>query len=107
MKRKKDDLDRLTETLLKRYPFAKEEMEKSGKAIDIAYQIYDLRKISGLTQTQLAKLLHTSQSNISRIESAEYESYTFKTLEKVAKALKSKLEIKIIPPDNYKFPSHL
>lgn len=107
MKRKKDDLDRLTETLLKRYPFAKEEMEKAGQAIEVAYQIYDLRKIARLTQTQLAKLLHTSQSNISRIESAEYESYTFKTLEKVAKALKARLEIKIIPQETYKIPNPL
>lgn len=107
MKRKKDDLDRLTETLLKRYPFAKEEMEKAGKAIDIAYQIYDLRKISGLTQTELAKLVGTKQSNIARIESADYTGYTLKTLEKVTKALKARLEIKIITQDNYKFPNHL
>lgn len=97
MRRRKDDLDRLTEKLLKRYPAMEEEMEKAGQAIDIAYQIYDLRQAAMLTQTQLAKLLHTSQSNISRIESAEYESYTFKTLEKVTKALKARLEIKIVP----------
>ena len=102
--RRRDDLDRLTEKLLKRYPSMEEEMEKAGQAIDIAYQIYDLRKAAGLTQTQLAKLLHTSQSNVSRIESAEYESYTFKTLEKVTKALKARLQIKIVPADSYNRP---
>lgn len=96
MKRKKDDLDRLTEKLLKRHPSMKEEMKKAGEAIDIAYQIYDLRKKAGLTQTQLAKMVHTRQSNIARIESAEYESYTFKTLGKVAKALKARLEVKVV-----------
>lgn len=100
MRRKKDDLDRLTEKLLQRYPDMEEEMKKSGQAIDIAYQIYDLRKKAGLTQTQLAKLVHTSQANIARIESAEYESYTRKTLEKVAKALNARLEIKIVPADS-------
>lgn len=97
MRRKKDDLDRLTEKLLKQDPTFKEEMEKAGRAWDIAFQIYDLRKKSGLTQAQLAKLVRTSQSNIARIESADYTSYTFKTLEKVTKALKAKLEIRIIP----------
>ena len=97
MKRKKDDLDRLTDKLLKRHPSLKEEMAKAGEAIDIAYQIYDLRRASGLTQTQLAKMVRTRQSNISRIESADYTGYTLTTLEKVTKALKAKLEIRIVP----------
>jgi len=97
MKRRKDDLDRLIEKALKIDPSLKEEMEKAGRAWDIAFQIYDLRKKSGLTQSQLAKLVGTSQSNIARIESADYTGYTFKTLEKVTKALRAKLEIRIIP----------
>lgn len=97
MKKRKDDLDRLVEKALKIDPSLKEGMEKAGQAWDIAFQIYDLRKKSGLTQTQLAKLVRTSQSNIARIESADYTGYTFKTLEKVTKALKAKLEIRIVP----------
>lgn len=102
MKRKKDDLDRLTEKLLKADPSLKEEFEKAGQAIDIAYQMYDLRKKAGLTQTQLAKLVRTSQSNIARIEDADYTGYTWKTLEKITKALKARLEIKIVPLDTSK-----
>lgn len=45
----------------------------------------------------LAKLVGTRQSNIARVEAADYTGYTFKTLEKVTKTLKAKLEIKIIP----------
>ena len=97
MKRQKDDLDRLTERLLKEDPSLQEEFEEAGRAWDIAFQIYDLRKKAGLTQTQLAKLVHTKQSNIARIESADYTGYTLKTLEKVTKALKAKLEIRIVP----------
>jgi ribosome-binding protein aMBF1 (putative translation factor) len=100
MRRKKDDLDRLTEKLLKEDPSFQEKLDKAGQAWDIAFQIYDLRKKSGLTQTQLAKLIKTSQSNIARIESADYTGYTFKTLEKVTQALKAKLEIRIIPQAN-------
>ncbi len=97
MKRKKDDLDRLIEKALKIDPSLKEGMEKAGQAWDIAFQMYDLRKKAGLTQKQLANLVGTKQSNIARIEDAYYTGYTLKTLEKVAKALKSRLEIKIVP----------
>lgn len=97
MTRIKDDLDRTIEEALKRDPFLKEEMERAGQAWDIAFQIYDLRKKAGLTQAQLAKLVGTKQSNIARIESADYTAYTLKTLEKVTKALRAKLEIRIVP----------
>lgn len=100
MKRKKDDLDRLTEKLLKLDPSFQEGFERADQAWDIAFQIYDLRKAAGLTQTQLAKLVGTKQSNIARIESADYTGYTLKTLEKVTRALKAKLQIKIVPQDS-------
>ena len=100
MKRRKDDLDRLTEKLIKQDPAFKGELDKAGRAWDIAFQIYDLRKKSGLTQTQLAKLVKTSQANIARIESSDYTGYTFKTVEKVTKAFKAKLEIRIVPRAN-------
>lgn len=96
MKRKKDDLDRLTERLIKEDPSFTEKLEKADRAWDIAFQIYDLRKKAGLTQTQLAKLVGTRQSNIARIESADYTGYTFKSLEKVTKALKARLEVRIV-----------
>lgn len=99
MKRKKDDLDRLTEKLLKQDPSMAEEFEKADQAWDIAFQIYDLRKKAGLTQTQLAKLVGTRQANIARIESADYTGYTLKTLEKVTRALKARLEVRIISTD--------
>ena len=97
MNKHKDDLDRTIEKILKEDPSFKDKLDRAGQAWDIAFQIYDLRKKSRLTQTQLAKLVRTSQSNIARIESADYTGYTFKTLEKVTKALKAKLKIRIIP----------
>lgn len=100
MNKHKDDLDKTIEKILKEDPSFKEKLDKADRAWDIAFQIYDLRKKSGLTQTQLAKLVKTSQSNIARIESADYTGYTFKTLEKVTRALKANLEIRIIPQAN-------
>lgn len=101
-KRRKDDLDRTLEKILKEDPSFKAGLDKAGEAIDIAYQMYDLRKKAGLTQTQLAKLVHTKQANISRIESADYTSYTQKTLEKIAKALKARVEVRVVPLDSPK-----
>ena len=97
MKRKKDDLDRLTEKLLKQDPTLADGFEKADRAWDIAFQVYDLRRKAGLTQKHLADLIGTKQSNIARLESADYTSYTFKTLEKITKALKARLEIRIVP----------
>ena len=98
--RKKDDLDRTIEKILKQDPSFAEKLEKADRAWDIAFQIYDLRQKARLTQKQLAELVGTKQSNIARIEAADYTGYTFKTLEKVTKALRAKLEIRIIPDTN-------
>lgn len=100
MNNKKDDFTRLTEKLLKKDPSLKEELERADQAWDIAMQINDLREKAGLTQKELATLVGTKQSNIARLESADYVGYTLKTLEKVTKALRAKLEIRIIPKAN-------
>lgn len=107
MTRKKDDLDRLTEKLLKQDPSFAEELDKADQAWDIAFQIHDLREQAGLTQKQLAELVGTKQSNIARIEDADYTGYTLKTLEKVTKALKARLEIKIVPQSRSGMTRHV
>jgi ribosome-binding protein aMBF1 (putative translation factor) len=100
MNRPKDDHDRTTEKALKKNPNLAEGLQKAEQAWDIAFQIINLREQAGLTQKQLAELVGTKQSNIARMESSEYTGYTFKTLEKVTKALKAKLEIRIVPDAN-------
>ena len=100
MKRQKDDLDRLTEKLLEQDPSLQEEFVRAEQAWDIAFQIRDLREQAGLTQKQLAELVGTKQSNIARIEGADYTGYTLKTLEKVTKALRARLEVRIVPETN-------
>lgn len=103
MKVKKTDFDKYVEEMVKKDPSLKEGLEKADRAWNIAFQIHDLREKTGLTQKQLAELVGTKQSNIARIESADYTSYTFQTLEKVTKALKAKLEIRIIPQPQGRF----
>lgn len=99
---KQDDLDRYIEKSIKKDPSLKERLNKAEEAWDLAFQIINLREKAGLTQKQLAELMGTKQSNIARIESADYSGYTFKTLEKVTKALKARLEVRIVPLEKTK-----
>jgi len=65
-------------------------------ALMLAMKIAKLREKKGLSQQQLAKLMGTSQQAISRIESGEYEGFTFKTLEKLAEATGTQLKIEFV-----------
>lgn len=100
--KKQTDFDQYVEEMIKKHPSLKKGLERADKAWDIAGQVYDLRKKAGLTQKQLADLVGTKQSNIARLESADNTSYTRKTLEKITKALKARLEIRIVPLDSPK-----
>lgn len=78
---------------IKQKPNLEQEIEKAKRAIKIAHQIYKLRKERDLTQKKLAKMIGISQSNIARIESADYNHYTMTTLNKVAIGLNVDLNI--------------
>lgn len=95
--KKKTNFDKYVQDKVKKYPFLKEELRKADLALDIAGQVYSLRKKAGVTQKELANLMGTSQPNIARIESGDYKSYTWKTLDKITKVFKARLEVKIIP----------
>ena len=97
MSKKQSDFRKYLKKAHKRDPDLKARLEKADRAWDIAFQIINLRKKAGLTQKDLADLIGTKQSNIARLESADYTGYTWKTLEKVTKALNARLEVKIVP----------
>ena len=61
-----------------------------------AIQVARIREKEGLTQEKLAKVLHTSQQTISRLEDLSNSSYSLKTLVKLADALHKRLEIKFV-----------
>ena len=70
---------------------------------DIAEQLIRRRNELGLTQKDLAKLLGTHQSRISKIESGQND-VRFSTLLEIAEALETELIITLIPieePSNY------
>ncbi|MDD2902398.1 MAG: helix-turn-helix transcriptional regulator, partial [Syntrophales bacterium] len=65
----------------------------------VARIIYDLRKEAGLTQKELAKLIGTTQSVISRLEDADYEGHSLSMLSRIATALKQRLVFSVMPAD--------
>ncbi len=69
-----------------------EEFEK----LQIGQQIYDLRKEANLTQDELADMVGTTGSVISRLESAEYDGHSLKMLERIAVSLGKKVVISIV-----------
>lgn len=77
-----------------------ESVEREWQKLDIAQQIYDLRTKAGLTQKQLANLVGTTQSVISRLEDADYNGYSLPTLVKIATALHRKIEVSFVPEDS-------
>jgi transcriptional regulator with XRE-family HTH domain len=65
--------------------------------VRIAQEIYDLRTKAGLTQKQLAKMIGTTDSVISRLEDADYRGHSLKTLHRISQALNRRLEVHFVP----------
>ena len=63
---------------------------------DMARMIYDRRKEAGLTQKQLAELVGTTQSVISRLEDADYQGHSLSMLNQIAQALNQRLSVTMI-----------
>jgi transcriptional regulator with XRE-family HTH domain len=62
-------------------------VEDAISAADVAAEIYRVRTAAGLTQSQLAKKVGTTQTVIARLEDAEYEGHSIKLLRRIANAL--------------------
>lgn len=92
--KKPTDFDLYLEDRLKDPGFAKR-FRKAGEAWDVALQLAALRKDAGLSQTELAKRVGTSQQQISRLESANYEGHSLGMLRRVADALGATVSVQI------------
>ena len=64
---------------------------------EVARLIYDARTAAGLTQKQLADRIGTRQPVIARLEDADYEGQSLWMLQRIAKALNRRLEIRLAP----------
>lgn len=89
---KKTNFDLYLEEQLKDPVFA-ERFERAGEAWDVALQIVALREKAGLSQTQLARKLKTTQQQISRLESPDYEGHSLSMLRRVARVLNAHVRV--------------
>ncbi|MBW2184562.1 MAG: helix-turn-helix transcriptional regulator [Deltaproteobacteria bacterium] len=85
----------------KKKALANPEVEKEYMELSPAYalrkQLIKIRKDAGLTQEELAEILHTKKSNISRLENVNSKiSPKLSTIEEYAKAVGYKLEINFV-----------
>src|SRR6266496_4895690 len=95
---KKTNFDIYLEEQLKDPAFA-ERFEKAGEAWDVALQIAALREKAGFSQKDLARKLHTSQQQISRLESPSYEGHSLSMLRRVAEVLGVTVRVTLAPKD--------
>ncbi len=72
-------------------------LEEARADDEVARKIFELRKQAGLTQAQLAKMVGTTASVISRLEDADYEGHSLAMLRRIAAALDKRVEIRFVP----------
>ena len=76
----------------------KQEYESLAPAYILRKQLIKIRKDAGYTQEELAEVLHTKKSNISRLENVNSNiSPKLSTIEEYAKAVGYQVEINFIP----------
>jgi transcriptional regulator with XRE-family HTH domain len=66
----------------------------------IARQLIELRERRGLSQDELATRLGTKQPAISRVERADYQSWSFNTLRRLAETLDARIRVMIEPAED-------
>jgi len=75
----------------------KEEYENLKPVFEIKKQLIEARLKKGLTQEEVAKRMHTSKSNVSRLESLNNKYIpNLMTLIKYANALGCKIDFKVM-----------
>jgi ribosome-binding protein aMBF1 (putative translation factor) len=76
-------------------PEFKKLFDEYGRQLEVAYQILQLRQKKKMSQSELARRVGTTQSNVARIESGQ-QNFTVSLLQKVATALDSDLKISFV-----------
>jgi len=82
-------------TIILKNKEVQDELKKNEAEYKIIEGIIMARKEKNLTQKDLAELIGTKQSNISRFESGNYNP-TIEFLNKIAQAVGKQLEVRIV-----------
>ncbi len=100
---KRKRITEAVEILQRRYvkgdPKRQAALEAERVNAEVALMIYDLRTDVGLTQEELAGLVGTTQSVISRLEDADYEGHSLSMLTRIAAAMNRRLTVQMTAND--------
>jgi DNA-binding XRE family transcriptional regulator len=100
-KRKRATTSDAVQILYRRYYEGRPErvrgLEEARANDSVARKLVMLRLQAGLTQRELAKLVGTTASAICRLEDAEYQGHSLAMLNRIASALKQRVEIRFVP----------
>jgi transcriptional regulator with XRE-family HTH domain len=80
-------------------PERKAALQEERVNAEVARLIHDMRTAAELSQQQLAELIGTTQSVISRLEDADYEGRSLTMLDRIAGALNQKLTVVMTAKD--------
>ena len=75
----------------------REMCEQASINAHVAQLIYDARTEAGLSQKELAEMINTTQSVISRLEDADYDGHSLSMLSRIAQALSREVKIDLVP----------
>ena len=64
---------------------------------EVAHKIHQLRTGARMSQAELARRVGTTPSVISRLEDADYDGHSLPMLNRIAAALKRRVEIRFVP----------
>lgn len=78
-------------------PGFRERVEEVRTVRIVGDLIREARKAHGITQTELARRIGSSQSAIARIEDADYTAFKLSTIQRIAAALSRRVEIRLAP----------
>ncbi len=74
----------------------KTSLEEERLNAQMARTIHQMRAESGMTQKQLAGMVGTTQSVISRLEDADYEGHSISMVNRIATALERQVRIQLV-----------
>jgi len=98
-RKKTDGVAILHDRYVKGDPERKASLEAERVNAEVADMIRDYRKRAGLSQSDLADLVGTTQSVISRLEDSDYEGHSLSMLHRVADALQEKITVQLVAKD--------
>ena len=76
---------------------ARAELEEARESAAVARRLYELRTKAGLTQKELAALVGTTHTAISRLENDDYEGHSLAMLRRIAAAVGRRVEVRFVP----------